>query len=160
MCGDRSLPLEQRLTQDYRSVLLGNPKHLTQYAPDLTVMENFRYGGPFYCEQASEGIFTSTDCVVVLNAERDSVKNSDIYIAVFGESFSVGTVVELGWAIEFDKDIVILYKRQESAYSIASEYWFAIADAIQRSKKVKVSSYIEESEIPNLLRTMLPESEN
>lgn len=152
---DRSLPLEERLTEDYRSVLLGDSAKLVKYDPELTVFGDYRYGGPFYCEQASEGVFTSTDCVAVLTAERASVENCDIYVAVFGESFSVGTVVELGWAIEFNKSIIILYKRQESAYSISSEYWFAIADAMQRSKKVRISPYNEENEIPSLLCAML-----
>lgn len=76
--------------------------------PNLTVWETYRYGGPFYCEQASQGVFTSTDRVVVPTAERSFVENCDAYVAVFGDSFSVGTVVELGWAIELNKSIAVL----------------------------------------------------
>lgn len=155
LSGDSDLPLAQRLKEDYRSVLLGDPALLVREDPNLTVWESYRYGGPFYCEQASQGVFTSTDCVVVLTAERSFVENCDVYVAVFGDSFSVGTVVELGWAIELNKNIVILYKQQESSYSIASEYWFAIADALRRSDKVQVASYVEENEIPRLLRSVL-----
>lgn len=158
--GDPNLPLEQRLTEDYRAHLLKDPARLVKYDPSLTVMGSFRYGGPFYCEEASDGVYTSTDCVAVLSAERASVESCDIYVAVFGESFSVGTVVELGWAIELDKKIVILYKQQKSCYSIASEYWFAITYAIQRSNKVMVASYVDESEIPHLLRSQLTATEN
>ena len=152
---DRSLPLHERLTEDYRSKLLGDSKLLVNAAPTLTVLDKFRYGGPFYCEQASNGVFTSTDCLTVLRAERESVEDCDVYVAVFGDSFSVGTVVELGWAIRLDKTILILYKRQKSSYSIASEYWFAIADAMESGKNVTVSSYGEETEIPALLQEML-----
>ncbi len=155
--GDKSLPLDWRLTEDYRAVLLGDPALLVKADTGLTVLERWHYGGPFYCEQASGGVFTSTDCVAVLTAERASVEACDVYAAVFGESFSVGTVVELGWAIELRKDIVILYKRQKSAYSIASEYWFAIADAMRRGDRVKVASYTEEGEIPSLLASLLPD---
>ena len=160
MRGDKSLPLARRLTEDYRAALLGDPALLVQHDPHLTVLEKFHYEGPFYCEQASRGVFTSTDCLVVMTAERASVEDCDLYVAVFGESFSVGTVVELGWAIELDKRIIIVYKRQKSVYSIASEYWFAIADAMHRSDKVTVASYLEESEIPEILRTLLVQSEN
>lgn len=158
--GEKGMPLEQRLTEDYRSALLGNSALLVKHDPNLTVLDNFHYEGPFYCEQASQGVFTSTDCLTVLTAERAFVERCDLYVAVFGENFSVGTVVELGWAIELDKRIVIVYKRQESVYSIASEYWFAIADAMKRSDKVTVASYVEEKEIPELLRSLLSEVEN
>lgn len=155
LCPGKQLPLDQRLTEDFRARLLGMPERLVRYDPDLTVMEQFHYAGPFYCEQASEGVYTSTDCVTVLTAERQSVERCDIYVAVFSESFSVGTVVELGWAIELDKTIVILYQPQESSYSIASEYWFAIADALKRGRQVKVATYREDAEIPDLLRSLL-----
>lgn len=155
MRGDKSMPLAQRLKEDYRARLLGDSDLLVRSDPALTVMERFRYGGPFYCEMASQGIYTSTDCVAVLTAERASVETCDVYVAVFGESFSVGTVVELGWAIELDKEILILYQLQESDYSIASEYWFAIADAMQRSRSVTAVPYTNADEIPALLRSHL-----
>lgn len=140
---DKSLPLSERLVNDFRSIILGDSKKLTYASDELYLGDKYKYAGPFYCEQASNGDYTSTDCNVVLNAEYASVKDSDIYLALFDENFSVGTIVELGWAIEMDKEIVILYKEEESHYQIKSEYWFAIGDALKRSKKVKVSGFLE-----------------
>ena len=155
LTGDVALPLGTRLSEDYRARLLGSGELLVKHRSDLFVLEDIKYGGPFYCEEASEGVYTSTDCTAVLRAERASVVAADCYVAVFGESFSVGTVVELCWAIELGKKIVILYKEQSSRYSIASEYWFAIADAVERGRDVTVKTYGDEAEIPNLLSGIL-----
>lgn len=138
---DKSLPLEERLVNDFRTKILGNSKKLTYAEESLKLNNGHIYSGPFYCEQASNGDFTSTDCNVVLNAEYEAVSKSDIYFVLFDQKFSVGSIVELGWAISMDKDIIIFYEEEESAYDIKSDYWFAIADAISRSKKVKVFKF-------------------
>ena len=152
---DNKLTLEERLINDFRSKLIGGSNRLCYYQNDLYINNKYQFLGPFYCEQASEGDFTSTDCSVVLNSEKESVKKCDIYVAVFGESFSVGTIVELGWALNMNKEIIILYQEEESKYQIKSEYWFAIADALSRSKNVRVFNYIDENEIVGLLKDIL-----
>ncbi len=149
--------LATRLQNDYRAILLKNSALLV-YAQENLQLGKHIYVGPFYCEQASTGCYTSTDCNAVLKAEYTSVKNSDVFVAVFDESFSAGTVVELGWAIAQNKEILILYKEKEdSRYSLSSEYWFAIADAIHRGKRVQVHSYREEREFFALLTKYLEE---
>lgn len=138
---DKKLSLEKRLVNDFRAQILGNSKKLTYADENTKLNENYIYKGPFYCEQASNGDFTSTDCNVVLNSEYKAVSESDIYFAVFDENFSVGTIVELGWAIDLNKQIIIFYKEEASNYQIKSEYWFAIADAMKRSNKIKVYKF-------------------
>ena len=139
--GEGELPV--RLQNDYRAKLLGGGHTLSYAQKNLTFGKHI-YAGPFYCEQASQGDFTSTDCNVVLKAEYEAVKASDVFVAVFDENFSVGTVVELGWSLRQKKEIFILYKEKaDSPYSLCSEYWFAIADAL-RHKKVTVRSYKDE----------------
>ena len=138
---DKKLPLHKRLVNDFRAKILEDSMRLTYASSDLYINDKYQYTGPFYCEQASNGDFTSTDCNVVLNSEYESVSNCDIYLALFDENFSVGTVVELGWAVKMDKEIVIFYKEEDSNYDIKSEYWFAIADALKRSNKVKVYKF-------------------
>lgn len=145
--------LEQRLTNDYRTKILDDSKKLTYANDNLKLSNGYIYNGPFYCEKASNGDFTSTDCNEVLNSEYEAVNKSDIYLAVFDESFSVGTVVELGWAIAMNKQIVIFYKEEEeSKYDIKSEYWFAIANALKRSKKVKVYKYNDINKIVEMVK--------
>lgn len=152
---DQSLPLAERLAADYRTALTGDILYARE---NYVISDRFLYLGPFYSEKASDGDFTSTDCSAVLSAESCSVAGCDVFVAVFGEAFSVGTVVELGWAIEWDKEIVILYREEKSsAYTIKSDYWFAIADAIARSDRVKVFSYFEDCEIVPLLRRLFIE---
>jgi nucleoside 2-deoxyribosyltransferase len=138
---DKKLSLHKRLVNDFRAKILEDSMRLTYASSDLYINDKYQYTGPFYCEQASNGDFTSTDCNVVLNSEYESVSNCDIYLALFDENFSVGTVVELGWAVKMDKEIVIFYKEEDSNYDIKSEYWFAIADALKRGKKVKVYKF-------------------
>lgn len=149
---DKSIPLSQRLEQDFRARVLEDSKKLTYANDHLKLNNGYIYNGPFYCEQASNGDFTSTDCNVVLNAEHEAVKNSDIYFALFDQKFSVGTIVELGWAIEMNKEIIIFYEEEDSAYDIKSEYWFAIANALSRSNKVKVFKFQDINEVVNLIK--------
>lgn len=152
MIKDSNLKLEEKLVNDFRSKLLGSSKLLTLAQNNLKLNEKYEYSGPFYCEQASNGDFTSVDCNVVLKAEKEAVSSCDIYLAVFGEKFSVGTIVELGWALDMNKRIIILYQEEDSNYQIKSEYWFAIADAIKRSKKIDTYKYKEEKEIVNIIK--------
>ena len=151
------ITLEQALINDFRSQLLGSSKLLTHYQKQLIVDNKFQYVGPFYCEQASNGNFTSTDCLEVLNAEYKSIQESDILVVIFGESFSVGSVVELGWALEANKKIIILYQEEASDYNIKSEYWFAIANAIKRGKDLTIHKYQTDSEITSLINQSLKE---
>ena len=149
---DKKLSLEKRLVNDFRAQILGNSKKLTYADENTKLNENYIYKGPFYCEQASNGDFTSTDCNVVLNSEYKAVSESDIYFAVFDENFSVGTIVELGWAIDLNKQIIIFYKEEASNYQIKSEYWFAIADAMKRSNKIKVYKFNNIKEVINEIK--------
>lgn len=149
---DKSLSLDKRLREDFRSKILGNAKKLTCSDDNLLLNDKYKYAGPFYCEQASNGDYTSTDCNVVLNEEYKAVSNSDIYIAVFDENFSVGTIVELGWAISQNKKIFIFYKEEDSKYQIKSEYWFAIADALKRGKNVTVYGFDNIGEVLEIIR--------
>lgn len=133
--------LSQRLINDYRSKILDGSEKLTYATDNVGLSNGYIYSGPFYCEKASNGDFTSTDCNTVLNAEYEAVNKSDIYFALFDQNFSVGTIVELDWAINMNKEIIIFYQEEESKYDIKSEYWFAIANALQRSNKVKVYKF-------------------
>lgn len=151
------ISLEKSLRGDFRSQLLGDSKLLTHFQNNLVVNNKFQYVGPFYCEQASNGDFTSTDCNEVQNAEYKAIQQSDVFFVVFGENFSVGSVVELGWAINLGKQIVLLYQEEDSIYSIKSEYWFAITDALKRSKNIIVCKYQNYSEIVSLINQTIEE---
>ena len=134
------------LINDFRSILLGNSKKLT-FADENVMLQNYPiiYSGPFYCEQASNGDYTSTDCFVVVTEETKSIRNADIFACVFDASFSVGSVVELIDAAHAKKRIAIFYKNESTSYSIKSEYWFAICRAIEICKAngttIEVFSY-------------------
>jgi len=147
-----NIPLSKRLEQDFRAKLLEDPKKLTYANDNLKLNNGHIYSGPFYCEQASNGDFTSTDCTVVLNAEHEAVKNSDVYLALFDQKFSVGTIVELDWAIEMNKEIIIFYEEEDSEYNIKSEYWFAIANALSRSHKIKVFKFNDITQVVNIIK--------
>lgn len=153
----KGLTLEQSLAKDYRAQLLGSPTLLTKAQKSLTVDNRFIYTGPFYCEQASNGEYTSTDCSVVLNEELKAVQNSDVFIAVFDKSFSVGTIVELEWALSQNKDVVILYRPQNSVYQIKSEYWFAIADALRQNPDIKIHSFQTSKQMMKIMLKILKE---
>jgi len=148
---DTNLPLEERLVNDFRAKILGDSIKLTYAAKNLKLDNGYIYNGPFYCEQASNGDFTSVDCNTVLKAEYEAVQKSDIYFVLFDQKFSVGSVVELGWALEMNKDIVIFYEEEESEHDIKSEYWFAIANALTKSKKVKVFSFKDINKVINAI---------
>lgn len=75
-----------------------------------------------------------------------------IYFALFDQNFSVGTIVELGWAIDMDKEIIIFYQEEDSNYDIKSEYWFAIADALKRSNKVKAHKFSNINNVVEIIK--------
>lgn len=127
--------LSQRLINDFRSILLGDSKKLT-FADESTMLQNYpvQYSGPFYCEQASNGDYTSTDCEVVVAKETKAIMDSDIFCCIFDLNFSVGSIVELIDAAHAKKRIAIFYKSESSNYTIKSEYWFAICRAMEISK--------------------------
>lgn len=153
----KNLSLAQSLVHDYRAKILKDAMLLSLYQENLNVDNRFIYAGPFYCEQASNGEYTSTDCITVLNAELKAVKECDVFFAVLDESFSVGTIVELEWALGFGKEIVILYKEEASSYQIKSEYWFAIADALRQKPDIKLHSFSSNDEMLSLIKTVLEE---
>jgi len=147
--------LAQQLCNDWRAILLGNANKLVNSATNVKINDKYTYSGPFYCEQASNGEFTSTDCTVVVSTEKSAVTNCDIFVAVFDENYSPGTVVELGWALNAGKHIYILYKNQDSKYSIKSEHWFAITDAQMRAKNIHVFSYNDKLEMLDTIKNKI-----
>lgn len=151
---NKTLPLEKRLIDDFRSKILGSSEKLKNAVSNGLILNNgYIYSGPFYCEKASNGDFTSNDCNTVLNEEYKAVEKSDIYFALFDQNFSVGTVVELGWAIEMGKKIVIFYEEEKnSSHDIKSEYWFAIANALKKSNKVKVYKFNNIDNVVNKIK--------
>jgi len=149
---NKNKSLAQRLINDYRSKILEDSEKLTYTTDKLMLSNGYMYSCPFYCEKASNGDFTSTDCNTVLNAEYEAVNKSDIFVSLFDQNFSVGTIVELDWAINMNKDIVIFYQEEESKYDIKSEYWFAIANALQRSNKVKVHKFNDINKVVEMIK--------
>lgn len=127
--------LSQRLVRDFRSILLGDSRKLT-FADESVTLQNYsiQYKGPFYCELASNGDYTSTDCEVVVAEETKSIMDADIFCCIFDLDFSVGTIVELIDAAYARKRIVIFFKNESNNYTIKSEYWFAISRAMEISK--------------------------
>ncbi len=146
--------LYQRLINDYRSTLLGNPKKLT-FADNSAKLSDYpiKYNGCFYCERASNGDYTSTDCEVVVKEETKAIMDADIFCCVFDLDFSVGTIVELMDAAFAQKRIVIFYKNEESNYAIKSDYWFAITRALEICKSnhttIEVFEY-DENVLPSI----------
>lgn len=141
-----NLSLSERLTNDYRSKILGDSKKLTYHSDNLLLKDyNLVYNGCFYCEQASNGDYTSTDCETVVTEEIKQVLNSDIVCCVFDDCFSVGTIVELVEAVKAKKRVAVFYKNESTNYNIKSEYWFAITRACQIAKEknslIEIFSY-------------------
>lgn len=155
---NKELSLANRLKNDYRAKLLQDPNKLVNASKNIKLNSKYEYSGPFYCEQASNGIFTSTDCRVIVKEEFKAVKNCDIFVAIFDENHSPGTVVELSWAISENKKIYILYKNQSSKYSVKSEQWFAITNAMLHSDNLTVIAYTNKNELIKLINKKILES--
>ena len=45
---DKNLPLEERLVNDFRAIILGTPKKLTYADDNVKVKNKYIYKGPFY----------------------------------------------------------------------------------------------------------------
>lgn len=152
---ERHLGLAMRLRNDWRANLLGNPDRLVNAADNVQLNDKYAYCGPFYCEQASNGNFTSTDCKTVVSAERAAVDNCDVFVATLDENYSPGTIVEIGWALNAHKDVWILYRAQDSKYTIKSEHWFAIADAQMRDSRTHVAVYQSPAEMMQIIKNQI-----
>ena len=149
---DKSLSLAERIKEDYRAHLLKDPNKFLYAHTGSIILDKYKYNGTFYCEKASNGDYTSTDCNAVLNEEYKALSESDIFLCVFDDTFSVGTVVELNWAVNLNKEIIICFqKKEDSPYSVKSEYWFAIVDALNRTKNVKIFSFSNNEELLDLI---------
>ncbi len=73
-----------------------------------------------------------------------------MFFRVLDASFSVGTVVEIEWAIQNKKPIIIFYKAdQGKKYDFRSEYWFVIADVKDRAQKSLIVEYTLQTEVVN-----------
>jgi hypothetical protein len=152
---DKSLTLAEQLKNDYRSKLLNSSTSLIKAKPNLKLAENVIYSGPFYCEEASNGDFTSTDCDTVIKEEYKSITSADVIVVVFDKSFSVGTIVELSWGLEQNKEIIIIYKEENINYRIKSEYWFAILNAKLKNPKIQIIPYLHKKELIPLIKKHL-----
>lgn len=155
---DVSLLLSDRLENDYRALLLGNSHEMINYQPDLLLKieeQYFHYIGPFYCEKAVNGDFTSVDCEVVVRQEYRQVMDADLVVCVFDTWPSVGTVVELEWAIQLKKRIIIVYEIEETEYTLPTGLWFVIQDAIQRCDNVVIRNYKEKNEVVSIVKNEL-----
>lgn len=134
---------------------------MVNYSPETILRTStgctLQYVGPFYCEEAAPGDYTSTNCEVVVRQEYRQVTKSDVVVIVFTDWPSIGTTVELEWAIQQNKQIIILYEvcKNASEYTLPSGLWFAIQDAIQRSKKLTVQPFNEYAEIAPKLDKIL-----
>ena len=149
---DKSLSLAERIKDDYRSHLLKDPNKFLYAHTGSIILDKYKYNGTFYCEKASNGDYTSTECNSVLNEEYKALSNSDIFLCVFDDTFSVGTVVELNWAVNLNKEIIICFQKKEnSPYNIKSEYWFAIVDALNRTKNVRIFPFDTNEELLDLI---------
>ena len=148
--------LSKRLIDDYRSKILGDSEKLTYASKNLRLKDyGIIYHGCFYCEEASNGDFTSSDCDCVVSAETREVLSCDIFCCVFDSSFSTGSVVELMDAMHAKKRVAIFYKNEETSYKIKSEYWFAITRAmhIAKENKTEIEIYSYEND---LMEQLLP----
>lgn len=138
--------LAERTAPDYRSRLLGDSRLLTYASKDLMIPgHNLIYQGCFYCEAASSGDFTSTDCDVVVREETAQILLADVFLCVLDTDFSVGSVVELMDALYAGKRILLFYRNTATHYAIQSKYWFAITRAMhlaaQRGVQLDVVGY-------------------
>ena len=145
----------QGFRNDFRAILLGDAKKMIYADDDVQINSKYSYVGPFWYERAPDGGISATDCDTVIVAESREVSICDIFIAVFGEDISPGAIVELGWALNQNKEIYILYKIQDSVHQIKSEHWFAIADAMRRDKNIKAFSYNSTDEIVPIISNIL-----
>ena len=152
---DKTLTLSQQLKNDYRSKLLTSSKLLTYPTRNLKLSSDIIYQGPFYCEEASSGDFTSLDCNTIIKEEYKAVLSADALVVVFDNSFSPGSVVELSWGLEHNKEIIIFYKEEKGAYQIKSDYWFAILNAKLKNPKTQIISYRHKKELIPLIKTHL-----
>ena len=149
--------LADKLKNDIRSLILESSKKLTINTGYVKIpYSKSLYTGPFYCEQASNGNYTSTDCNTVVTEELKAVANSDVFIVYLDENYSCGSITELIYAAEHNKKIVIIYKEESDIkYETKSEHWFAITAVKQLSKNVIIKQVKDDYEAVQEIKNYL-----
>ena len=51
-----------------------------------------------------------------------------------------------------NKEIIIFYEEEESKHDIKSEYWFAIANALLKSNRVRVFKFNDINKVVNIIK--------
>lgn len=132
------------LSKDFRTDMISDGIMFSRNSASFInhELEEFEYCGPFYCEKTHYNEFTSTDCNVVVEKEFKSIRNCDIFIAIFEEGASCGSCTELMYAISQGKKIIILYSEHESLYKIKNKNWFCIiaAQQLSNAKVIKIEN--------------------
>lgn len=143
---------EQLLAKSNSSLIDSNNKSFIQTENG----ETLHYIGPFYNEIASNGELTSTECNEVVSTELSLIDDCDLFIVYMDENISPGSITELMYAAMKKKDIVIMFKVDESIrYTIKTDNWFPIVSAMQLSEAdIKIMPVTNEEEVKKLILAM------
>ena len=112
------------LKNDLRSLLLGSEKYLLDDC-DKTVSflgDKYKYVGPFFNEKAAEHDLVASFGKIVVDAEKKSIDDCDVFVAIFDNEVSPGTVTELIYALMSHKKCYMFYYVDDNR----SENWFPI----------------------------------
>ena len=118
---------EGNLKNDFRSILLGSEEYLkNDCSKTIKILgDEYVYAGPFFNEKAAEHNMSVSFGEIVVKAEKKSIDNADVFLAIFDNEVSPGTSVELTYAIMTGKECMVIYLKDQNK----SENWFPITFA-------------------------------
>ena len=125
------------LADDFRAKLIGSEEKFTNYNEHSFILSDagkplFKYVGPFYNEKASNGVYTSDDCVRVVETENRLIEECNVFAIYLDETVSPGSITELVYASLLHKPSIIFYQIESSVtYSLQSSNWYPITFANQ-----------------------------
>ena len=112
------------LKNDLRSLLLGSEKYLLDDSGKTInfLRDEYKYVGPFFNEKAAEHDLSASFGEIVVAAEKKAIDNCDVFVAIFDNEVSPGTVTELIYALMKHKKCYMFYYVDKNR----SENWFPI----------------------------------
>lgn len=112
------------LKRDLRSLLLGDESFLLEdHSKTLKFLDGeYLYTGPFFNEKAAEHDLSASFGRIVVEAEKKSIDECDVFVVIFDNEVSPGSVTELIYAAMSGKTCHIFYQEDGNK----SENWFPI----------------------------------
>ncbi len=130
-----------KISKEYKEMLIGIKKFLEEEGCEIHLaLEREKWGEEFWADEA---------CTEKDHAE---IRDSEGLIALFDKTISLGMHIELGWASQMKKKILILTKNKENLASLVR--------GLSKITNIEIVEYKNNKQIKEILKEILERWKN